>query len=355
MSLHKFIQQALSPWHLKGGPDSDIVMSSRIRYARNLNRYSFPTVAGSEELQNVLNQAKTNVMPHEYGDVGRLSMLEMSDLKNIEKRVLMEKQLISPNLAGSEKSSAVLLSDEENISLMVNEEDHFRLQCLFPGFQLTEALAAANQMDDILENHLEYAYDEEKGYLTSCPTNVGTGMRASVMMHLPALIMSGRMNTIISAINQLGIAVRGIYGEGSEAQGNVFQVSNQLTLGKSEEDIVDDLQSVVYELIQKEREMRGAMLDTSRVQLEDRVWRSYGILSHSRVIQSAEAASCLSDVRLGIDLGFIDGLSQSILSEVMILMQPGFLQQYANEALEPKERDIRRATLIRERVKLEKI
>ncbi|NGP46723.1 protein arginine kinase [Bacillaceae bacterium SIJ1] len=353
MSLEKFIQQALSPWVRRGGPEDDIVMSSRIRFARNLQSSPFPTVADEGNLQKVLREAEAKIVPNSFGDVGQLAMLKMHELNETEKRVLVEKHLISPHLANARHSAAVLLSDEENVSLMVNEEDHFRLQCLFPGLQVVEALSAANQMDDVLEKHLDYAFDEQKGYLTACPTNVGTGMRASVMVHLPALVMTGRMNAIISAVNQLGIAVRGIYGEGSEAQGSVFQVSNQLTLGRSEQDIVEDLTSVVYELIHKEREIRHALLESSRVELEDRIWRSYGILANSRIIQSKEAANCLSDVRLGIDFSFIQGVSQSILSEIMILMQPGFLQQYAGKALAPKERDIRRAALIRERLTLE--
>ena len=236
---------------------------------------------------------------------------------------------------------------------MINEEDHIRIQCLFPGLQLVEALQAANYLDDLIEQKVDYAFDEVKGYLTTCPTNVGTGLRASVMMHLPALILTQQMNRIIPAINQLGLVVRGIYGEGSEALGNIFQISNQITLGKTEEDIVEDLMSVVRQLIAQERSAREALVKTSNIQLEDRVFRSYGVLANSRIIESKEAARCLSDVRLGIDLGYINNVSRNILNELMILTQPGFLQSYAGGALRPNERDIRRATLIRERLKLD--
>jgi protein arginine kinase len=236
---------------------------------------------------------------------------------------------------------------------MLNEEDHIRIQCLFPGFQLEEALDMANQLDDWIEEEVGYAFDEQRGYLTSCPTNVGTGLRASVMMHLPALVLTQRINRIIPAINQLGLVVRGIYGEGSEAVGNIFQISNQITLGKSEKDIVEDLISVVQQLITQERSTREALYNTSQNQLEDRVYRSFGTLAYSRIIESSETAKCLSDVRLGIDLGIIKDISRNILNELMILTQPGFLQQYFGGPLRPNERDIRRAALIRERLNLE--
>ena len=224
----------------------------------------------------------------------------------------------------------------------------------FPGLQLQEALNTAFEMDDWIEERVDYAFDETVGYLTSCPTNVGTGLRASVMMHLPGLVLTQQINKIISAINQLGLVVRGIYGEGSEALGNIFQVSNQITLGKSEEDIVEDLNSVVSQIVSQERSVRESLAKTSNIQLEDRVYRSFGVLSNSRIIETKEAAKCLSDVGLGIDMGYIKNISRNILNELMILTQPGFLQQYAGGPLRQNERDIRRATLIRERLNMEK-
>jgi protein arginine kinase len=236
---------------------------------------------------------------------------------------------------------------------MINEEDHIRIQCLFPGLQIAEALHAANEIDDWLESNIHYAFDEKYGYLTSCPTNVGTGLRASVMMHLPGLILTQQINRIIPAIHQLGLVVRGVYGEGSEALGNIFQISNQITLGKSEEDISRDLKGVASQLISQERSAREALRKTSNIQLEDRVFRSLGVLSNSRIIETKEAARCLSDVRLGIDMGYINNMPKTILNELMILTQPGFLQQYAGGPLRPHERDIRRAALIRDRINME--
>lgn len=353
MSLEKFLNQAVSSWMSSEGPDSDIILSSRIRLARNLGNYRFPTLFSNEEAREIINKINQTVQVHAFEEFGQMEFLEIDGLKDLQKRVLVEKHLISPRLAEHATQGAVLLSEREDISIMINEEDHIRIQCLFPGLQIMEALERANKIDDLLEEHVDYAFDEQLGYLTTCPTNVGTGLRASVMVHLPALILTRQMNQIIPAINQLGLVVRGIYGEGSEALGNIFQISNQITLGKSEEDIVGDLIGVVQQIVAQERAAREALVKTSNIQLEDKVFRSYGILSNSRIIETKEAAECLSDVRLGIDTGYIKHLSRNILNELMILTQPGFLQQYAGGPLRPVERDIKRATLIRERLKLE--
>ncbi|HHY71823.1 MAG TPA: protein arginine kinase [Bacillus bacterium] len=354
MSLNRFISQALSPWMSVEGPDSDIVLSSRIRLARNLKDVVFPSLASGEELDRVIQLLNDSIAKHSFGNIGNFELIKMDGLEFIDKRVLVEKHLISPHLVENSEHGAVILSENEEVSIMVNEEDHVRIQCLFPGLQLSQALQVANEIDDWIEEGIDFAFDEKRGYLTSCPTNVGTGLRASVMMHLPALILTNQMNKIIPAINQLGFVVRGIYGEGSQAQGNIFQISNQMTLGMSELDIVKDLESVVAQVIAQERTAREMFLKNSPIQLEDKVWRSYGKLAHSRIITSSEASQCLSDVRLGIDLGFIKNVSRSILSELMILTQPGFLQRFAGKKLTPEERDVRRATLIRERLQLEK-
>jgi protein arginine kinase len=353
MENNPFFNQAISSWMSQNGPDSDIVLSSRVRLARNLEQSPFPIVATNEQALELVAMFKGNMkdFPHVLSD---LKLLEMTDLKPLEKRVLVEKHLISPQLAEESNFGACLLSENEEISIMVNEEDHLRIQCLFPGLQLSSALQKANELDDLIEAHVNYAFDEQIGYLTSCPTNVGTGLRASVMMHLPALVMTRQINRIIPAINQLGLVVRGTYGEGSEALGNIFQVSNQITLGKSEEDIVNDLNSVVQQIIAQERSARDALVKTSNLELEDRVFRSYGTLLYSRIIESKEASQCLSDVRLGIDLGYVKDIPRSILNELMIITQPGFLQQYAGRALRPDERDIRRASIIRECLTLRK-
>ncbi|PBB05274.1 protein arginine kinase [Salimicrobium humidisoli] len=353
MSLEKFMNEAISPWMRHDGPDSDIVLSSRIRLARNFSSQPFPTVARGEPLEEVLSFMDEHFTECSFREYEGLQLVKMDDLQPIEKRVLVEKHLVSPHLIEDRENAATIISENEQVSIMVNEEDHLRIQLYFPGFQLDKALEQASQLDDWLEEKIDYAFDEERGYLTACPTNVGTGMRASVMMHLPALALTKQINRMTPAINQLGLVVRGIYGEGSEAVGNLFQISNQITLGKSEEDIVEDLHSVVQQLIEQERKARQTLMNRSPVQLEDRIYRSYGTLRHSRVITSKEAAGCLSDLRLGIDLDFLKDIPRTILNELMVLTQPGFLQQYAGESLDPEERDIKRATLIRERINLE--
>jgi protein arginine kinase len=354
LSLERFLNQAVSSWMSAEGPDSDIVLSSRIRLARNMDQFKFPFLFSNDEALEVIETIRNRINNRPFTKASEMDLLVMEELQPLQKRVLVEKHLISPNLAESSNHGACLLSENEDISIMINEEDHIRIQCLFSGFQLQEALDMANEIDNWIEEQVDYAFDETVGYLTSCPTNVGTGLRASVMMHLPGLVLTQQMNRIIPAISQLGLVVRGIYGEGSEALGNIFQISNQTTLGKSEEDIVEDLKSLVSQIVSQEKSAREALVKTSNIQLEDRVYRSFGILANSRIIETKEAARCLSDVRLGIDLGFIKNISRNILNELMILTQPGFLQQYAGGPLRPNERDIRRATLIRERLGLEK-
>lgn len=353
MSLERFLNKAVSSWMSADGPEADIVLSSRIRLARNLKNYKFPTLFENEEAREIASRLDGVVQAGHLQAYEGVEFLPIEQLKQLEKKVLVEKHLISPRLAGDSSHGAVILSEKEDLSIMINEEDHIRIQCLFSGLQIKKALEKANVVDDLLEEQFDYAFDESLGYLTSCPTNVGTGLRASVMVHLPALILTRQMSRIVPAINQLGLVVRGIYGEGTEALGNIFQISNQITLGKSEEDIVDDLGSIVQQIITQERSAREALVKTSNIQLEDRVFRSYGILANSRVIETKEAAERLSDVRLGIDLGYIKHLSRNILNELMILTQPGFLQQYAGGPLRPVERDMKRATFIRERLKME--
>ena len=351
MSLEKFMNDAISPWMRTKGPEDEIVLSSRIRLARNFQDKIFPTIADETELASITSFMEKNYDHQSPLNNEKLELIKMNDLHGIEKRVLVEKHLISPHLAKA-KESAALISKNEQVSIMINEEDHVRIQMYFPGFQLNTALKEAFQIDDWIEEKIDYAFDETKGYLTSCPTNVGTGMRASVMIHLPALVFTKNIQRMIPAINQLGFVVRGIYGEGSEAQGNVFQISNQITLGKSEEDIIDDLQSIIRQLIEQERNARKHMMEKSKISVENRVFRSYGILKHSRIIESKEAASRISLLRLGIDLNLIDHISRNILNELMVLTQPGFLQQYANKPLNAKERDVLRASLIRDRLTL---
>ncbi len=333
---------------MKGtGPDSDIVISSRIRIARNLSGFPFPMLATNQQAREVMERLTAVAESGRLSGLGHFDTIPLSELNELERRVLVEKHLISPNLANESRCGALILSSNESVSIMVNEEDHLRIQCLYPGFQINEAWELASRIDDIFEEVTDYAFDEHRGYLTSCPTNVGTGIRASVMMHLPGLVLTQQINRILSAITQVGLAVRGIYGEGSEVQGNLFQVSNQITLGQSEGEIIENLFSVAKQIIEHERAARQRMLEESRLRLEDRIFRSYGILSNAFIVDSKESAQRLSDVRLGIDLGLIEDASPQVMNEMMVMTQPGFLQQLFEEKMSPEQRDVRRAELIR--------
>lgn len=351
MSTSRFTEQAMSNWMKGEGPDSDIVISSRIRVARNLSGYAFPILATNQHSHQVLEQISEVLESDDLSSISHFELLELNELSDLEKKVLVEKHLISPHLANESRNGAVILSENESISIMVNEEDHLRIQCMFPGFQIKEAWELANQIDDAFEAQVDYAFDERRGYMTSCPTNVGTGIRASVMVHLPALVMTQQINRVLTAITQVGLAVRGIYGEGSEAIGNLFQISNQITLGQSEEEIIDNLYSVAKQIITHEKTARIKLLEESNPQIVDRVNRSFGILSYAMIMDSKEAAQRLSDVRLGIDLGLIKHVPANVMYELVVMTQPGFLQQFAGGQLSTEERDIRRAELIRERLK----
>ncbi len=350
--MSRYTEHAVSGWMQADGPDSDIVISSRIRIARNVSNEPFPMLATNQQSEEVLNRCASVLQEEGLKTVGQFDLVPLAGMSELEKRVLVEKHLISPNLANEARNGAVILSDNEAISIMVNEEDHLRIQVLYPGFQLKEAWDVAGKIDDIFEGVVDYAYDEKHGYLTSCPTNVGTGIRASVMMHLPALVMTQQMNRILQAIQQVGLAVRGLYGEGSEVMGNIFQISNQITLGQTEEEIIDNLHGVARQIIEHEKAARQKLLNESRAKLTDRIRRSFGILCYAEIMDSKEAAQRLSDVRLGVDLGLVEGLSPKIMNELLVMTQPGYLQQHYGRPLSPDERDAHRAKLFRERLNL---
>ncbi|WP_138496069.1 protein arginine kinase [Paenibacillus pinistramenti] len=350
MSALRFTEQPLSHWMKTTGAESDIVISSRVRIARNLLKHPFPLLATNQHLAEVQEELKEVLTDSRLKTFGELLPIELSQLDELNKKMLVEKHLISPNLANESRNGAVFISDDESLSIMVNEEDHLRIQCLYPGFQIKEAWEKATAVDDIFEDHVNYAFDDRRGYLTSCPTNVGTGLRASVMMHLPALVLTQQINRILSAVSQIGLTVRGIYGEGSEAMGNLFQISNQITLGQSEAEIIDNLRSVVLQIIGHEKAARERLINESRLRVTDRVMRSFGILSYAAMIDSKESAQRLSDVRLGVDLGLIEGITPQCLNELMVLTQPGFLYKSYDGKMEPGEMDTFRAKLIREKL-----
>lgn len=352
MSVDEFLNKSPT-WMRENGPESDIVISTRVRLARNLAKYPFHLLMTERDADSIIEEMRKVMASTEMKREGNFAFFRSRELSDVERQVFVEKHLISPALAEEERRSAFILRADEIVSIMVNEEDHLRIQIILPGLQVHEAWQTASRMDDVLESKLEYAFDEKYGYLTSCPTNVGSGMRASVMMHLPGLVLTNQINRILTAISQVGLVVRGLYGEGSDATGNIFQISNQITLGQSEDEILANLKGVVKQILEHERAARNQLVRDNREVLEDRIWRSYGILAYAQKIESKEAMQRLSDVRLGIDLGTIKGVPASILKELMVLTRPAFLQKITGKELAPNERDWRRATIIREKLRSE--
>ncbi len=339
---NKYVEQVNCGWSRQGGAESDIVISTRIRLARNLVGLPFPHLLSSEKAQEILNQM--NQICSGDSDFA-LEFFRLTDFSESERQILVEKHLISPNLVENPENKAVILNPEQSISIMVNEEDHLRLQGFLPGLQLKAAWENLNKVDDFLEAHLDYAFEGRWGYLTACPTNIGTGMRASLMLHLPALVMLKQMGGAVANVNKLGFAVRGLYGEGTEALGNLYQISNQITLGQSEEDILISLAALAAQIIKSERAAREILLEKRRPQIQDQAGRAYGILKYANLISSQEALKLLSDLRLGSDLGLGVKISGELLTELMIMSRPAWLIKAAGEELNSLERDQKRAEL----------
>lgn len=347
--------KSLSKWIEGSGPYQDVVMSSRIRLARNLKAFPFPgRLKGHGQNQVVDTVDAVFSEKSVIGELGKLHTVRLKELPAIQRQVFVEKHVISPQHAdvSGDTAKAVILRDDETVAIMVNEEDHLRIQVLLPGLQLKEALKLSGKVDRAIESVVPFAFDRQFGYLTSCPTNAGTGVRASVMVHLPGLAMTQQIGKVLRAFSQVGLAVRGSYGEGTEAAGNLYQVSNQITLGRSELDIVKDLSGVTKKLIEQERATRDLLIgrrETS-LRLSDRIWRSLGTLSHARIISTGEALGLLSDLRMGIDMGLITNIEARTVSELMVLIRPAYIQYMVGEELNSEERDVARAELIRSRL-----
>ncbi|HEY8486236.1 MAG TPA: protein arginine kinase [Limnochordales bacterium] len=352
MGFEELVRRYVRGWMAENGPESDVVLGSRIRLARNLKDIPFPGVASDGQLKQVLEQVRKALADLDAAHGGPMRFVRMSEVPPLERELLVERHLISPMHAQNVREKGFAVREDEALSIMVNEEDHLRLQALAAGLQLEEALELADRLDDWLSERLEYAFSPRVGYLTAWPTNVGTGLRASVMVHLPALAMTGNLARVLEAVSRFGVAVRGLYGEGTEAIGNIVQISNQVSLGRTEDEILKHLLNLVREVVGHERSARQRLLQQERRAVEDRVWRSYGVLRYSRAISSDEAMQRLSEVRLGIDLGIIQGLNQQILKELLVLIRPAHLQSFMGRELSAAERDVHRAALIRERIRL---
>jgi len=339
-------------WLRGAGPESDIVISSRVRLARNLAAYPFINRASDQDRAQIEASLKECVFGIQ--EASELLYVDVEELDGVDRQFLVERQLISREHAESEGARAVAIDGREKFSLMINEEDHLRIQVMQSGLDLDGAWGRVNDIDDLMEQKVTYAYHERLGYLTACPTNVGTGMRVSVMLHLPALVITRQIDRVFRSLQKISLAVRGLYGEGSQAMGDFYQISNQITLGRSEHDLVKQVAEVVPKIIDYERRARDFLIQESHENLHDRVSRAYGILRTAQTISSEETMHLLSSVRMGVNLGLIEDLEIPTVNELFIQTQPAHLQKLSGTQLDTADRNIERARFLRRHLNKEK-
>jgi len=335
-------------WMVGKGVDNAIVLTSRIRLARNLAELPFPGWAKKEQRQEALEKLLPAV--EDLGVMKKGFSKPLSSLNSLQKQVMVERHLISREHAARGEGSAAVIERRQGVGIMLNEEDHLRMQSIRPGLDLRAAYEILSEVDDQVADQLEYAFDPELGYLTTCPTNLGTGMRASAMLHLPALVLSDQIGQVLQAVNKIGLAVRGIFGEGSESLGNLFQISNQSTLGESEQEILERLERVISQVAKHERDARDKLVEDDPDMVCDKIGRAYGLLRHAWIIPSKEALTHLSLLRLGGDLGFFPEEIVPVCDSLLMEIQPAHLQMHSGEKLGPEERDSIRAEIVRSRL-----
>lgn len=336
-------------WMRTAGPHNDIVMTSRVRLARNLIDHPFPGWAEKDDRLQLLSKVRPQV--EELPEMRKAFSEEMTNLSAIEKQVLVERHLISREHAAKGPGCATVMNRNQTVSIMINEEDHLRMQAIRPGLQLLPAFRTLDRIDSELDAKLPYAFDARYGYLTACPTNLGTGMRASAMLHLPGLVLSEQINPTIQAANKIGLAVRGLYGEGSEALANLFQISNQATLGTSEDSIIEHLNEVIMQIVGNEQNAREKLIEDQPTMLQDQIGRAFAILRYAHVIPSKEALNLLSLIRLGADLEIFPSDDRESINVLLTEIQPAHLQIEAKRKLDAEERDILRADIVRRHLK----
>src|SRR5436305_2687981 len=337
-------------WLRGEGPHHRVVISSRVRLARNLRNRPFPGWAKKAERNSILELIRSQV--EALPEMQESFSESLQDLSALDRQVLVERHLISREHAAKGGGSAVVVNRRQNVSIMINEEDHLRMQSIRSGLQLKQAFKLVDKIDSALESKLDFAFDSRLGYLTACPTNVGTGMRASAMLHLPGLVLSELINQVIQAVGKIGLAVRGLYGEGTEAMGNLFQISNQTTLGEKEDEIINRLSKVIETIIEKEHDERQILLQKKPATLSDQIGRAYGVLTYAHAMASKEALNLLSIIKLGVDFGAFPEERRFSIDELFIETQPAHLQKTSEQKLNAEERDHLRAQIIRERLKL---
>ncbi|MGM0444875.1 MAG: protein arginine kinase [Bacillota bacterium] len=340
---------SLSNWIKQKGNEDDIILSSRIRLARNIKMLPFPGQSSKEQLNKVVSIIKNILLDKEFninGEKYDFNYIEIENISPIEKMMYVEKNISSPHFVKNGYGKILFFDRDEKISIMVNEEDHLRIQVLLPGLQIKKGWEIANQIDDIIEKETEYAFSENWGYLSACPTNIGTGLRSSVMIHIPGLSLSNNIKKLFEVVGKLGLTVRGIYGEGSESTGNIYQISNQITLGSTEEDIIDNLESVTRQVITQEKNARNRLLKEQETFIKDKIMRSFGKLKFAYSISTSEAMELLSYIKLGIDLGLLKEIDSLLLKKLLIIIRPAHLQSLIGENINSSKRDIKRAELI---------
>ena len=329
--------------------DTDIVVSSRIRLARNYKKYPFSVKLSLPQAEKMIEETKKILLEGNTVLSREFEYMSVFNNKLVNKRAMMESHVISPELVRKTSPCGVLVRNDESISIMVNEEDHLRIQSMAAGMNLYKAWDLADKIDNVLEESIEYAFDEALGYLTSCPTNVGTGMRASYMLHLPALEWSGQLQNILQAIGKLGFTVRGLYGEGTKAEGSYYQISNQITLGQSESEIIDNLDTVTMQIVEQEKTIRERILKDRKIEFVDKIYRSYGIIKYAKVLTTKEAMTYLSDIKMGYEMGILNEPKAKInIYGLVMNIQPGNLQKKIGLDLNNQEIDEKRASFIRE-------
>ncbi len=338
-----------SQWIKEEGPEANIVFSSRVRLARNIQDFVFPPWASNSELKKASAEILEAAGKSKYFKGS--SVIDMKKLSFLERKFLLERHLISDEFMKPAEYRFLLTTKGEIISLMINEEDHLRLQSILSGLQLIEAWKLSDEVDNDLEEYLNYAFSSQRGYLTSCPTNVGTGMRASCMIHLPSLVATNRIRDVLKSVSQLGLITRGLYGEGTSSQGDLFQISNQVTLCLEEEQILNSVERVTRRVVEEERRAREVLLKNSSAKIKDGIGRAYGILTNAYLITSEEALQLLSKIRLGIGLGLLPGLKIGVLNELFILIKPAQIQMREEKSLNSFSRDQIRAKIIKEKLK----
>jgi protein arginine kinase len=335
-------------WLRGTGKESDIVISSRIRLARNIAGYPFLSRANLKQRREIESLLRKTIIERKIAQ--DVSYVNLNQATAIDKLFLVERHLISKEHAEGEGERGVAFGKSETVSLMINEEDHLRIQVIRSGFELKNTWDTIDEIDNLLGESLNFAFSSRFGFLTACPTNVGTGMRVSVMLHLPALGMTKHIEKVFNAVGKLGLVVRGLYGEGTKVSGDLYQISNQFALGKSEKEILSIIESVIPRITSYERMARKALVMESKDQLEDRIWRSYGMLKAARMITSEEILQLLSQVRMGVNIGLIDDIEMQTLNELFVLTLPAHLQKLEGCELDSAQRNVIRASYVRKRL-----